>query len=450
MFRRSSPRQIRAFEGIPGSDMLGIGGNNIPGRTGSKQGAVLVTHDRAMRHSGVWAATRLRADLVSTFPVGVFRDNPLTKSGVPIETNKPPIIVMPGGTSMDFVDWMWASQHDLDTVGNSIGIITARNGISTQWYPEGLPSEIQLQDTRSCSVIVWKGETLYRIGGKTYAKRDIYHERQFPWPGTPVGLNPLLYAAMSVGEYLSLQQYGLDWFAGGGIPKAWMKNTVKRLDETARDNAKSWYREVVHNGDVMVTGNDWEYNMIQADQAGMEWLEGRRYGMSDIARFFGVPADLIDAAVSGQSITYANITQRNLEFLIMHLGPAVMRREKNLTNLLPQPRYVKLNTDALLRMDPQTRQDVLRSKLETWQLTLDEAREIEDNAPLTKSEMDRQQDVYGVPKMVTVRNAVAGGGGITTNPASTPAQPGQSGPAEIDKGTEPKQIEAAPATQGGN
>jgi HK97 family phage portal protein len=449
LFRNTAtarPLARREFTGIPGAGSIYTG--IMSGRTATKQGAAVVTEDRALTHSGVWAATRLRADLVSTFPVGVYKD----RKGLPEEMTTPPILVSPGGRGWDFTDWMWASQQDLDRSGNAIGLITARNGIQTPYYPDGLPLEIQLQDLRACSVVVWKGQVLYRINGKTYQPRDVYHERQYPWSGSPVGLSPHLFAAASIGEFLSLQQYGLDWFGGGGVPKAWMKNTVKRLQDNERTSAKQWYQDTIRNGEIMVTGNDWEYNMIQADQAGMEWLAGRQASMGDIARYFGVPTDLIDAAVSGQSITYANITQRNLQFLIMNLGPAVHRREKNLTNLLPQPRYVKLNTDALLRMDPQTRQEVLRSKLETWQLTNAEVREIEDLAPLTKKQMDEQADIYGVPKMVTVRAAVAGGGGITPNPASTPApaeQPGQVGAAKekpaIEQGNQPKQLPAAPA-----
>jgi hypothetical protein len=59
--------------------------------------------------------------------------------------------------------------------------------------------------------------------------------------------------------------------------------------------------------------------------------------------------------VAGGNITYANVTQRNLQFLIMHLQPAMGRREDALTTLTPRPQFVKLNTDVLLRMDPQTR-----------------------------------------------------------------------------------------------
>lgn len=384
----------REFTGPPADDYQNFAGVQIPNRSGGGlQGAVHVTEDKAMRHSGVWAALRLRADLVSTFPVGVFRDF----DGLCLEMPKPPIMVDPGGIEWDFVDWMWASQRDLDLAGNVVGIIRARNGISTPYYPDGLPALIELQDTRICSVIKHKGQTLYRIGAKTYQPGEIYHEKQYPISGAPVGASPLIYAAASVGEYLSLQQYGLDWFAGGGVPKAWMKNTVKRLQDKEREGAKSWYEDTIRNGDLMVTGNDWEYNMIQAEQAGMEWLEGRRSGLLDISRFFGVPADLIDAAISGQSITYANMTQRNLQFLIMNLGPAVIRREKNLTKLLPQPRYVKLNTDALLRLDPLARQQMIRSRLETWQATNSEARELEDLPPLNAAQLMEMQTIYGRP-----------------------------------------------------
>jgi HK97 family phage portal protein len=448
MYRRATATAVkREFQGIPGPN----GGSTLtlPGRNFGQYGAVHVNEDIAMAHSGVWASTRLRADLMSTFPVSTFRDF----QGMPTDAGIPPIIEQPGGPGWDFVDWMWASQHDLDYVGNTIGLIKARNGISTKYYPDGLPAVIELADSRACSVVKWKGQILYRINGTTYKAKDVYHERQFPWSGTPVGLSPLMYAAASVGEYISLQKYSNDWFAGGGVPKAWMKNTIKRLGDEERDFAKQWYRDTVRNGDLMVTGNDWEYNMIQAEQAGMEWLEGRRFGLGEVARFFGVPSDLIDAAVSGQAITYANISQRNLEFLIMHLGPAVKRREKNLSQLLPQPRYVKLNTDALLRLDPQTRQMVLRSKLETWQLTNDEAREIEDLKPLTDKEIERMTEIYGKPK--------AGGAGPPTpgeadaDPAlapgaapagpAAPAKPGAPAPGKAPAPVKPPAKQPVPA-----
>lgn len=433
MFRRAYATQRREFTGLAG--FANSAGALIPGRSSvGRHGAVLVNEDRGLRHSGVWAATRIRADLVSTFPLHIQRDMGDRSLDMPIS----PIFINPGGHGWTLKQWMWASQHDLDYVGNAVGLITARNGVKTPFYPEGLPAEIQLQDTRVCSLIRHKGVMTWRIDGKMYDPKDVYHERQYPWSGTPIGLSPLVYAAASIGEYLSLQQYANNWFGNGGVPKAWMKNTVKRLGDTERDAAKQWYHDTIQNGDLMVTGNDWEYNMIQAEQAGMEWLEGRRFGLGDIARFFGVPSDLIDAAVSGQSITYANISQRNLEFLIFHLGPAVIRREEMLTNLLPQPRYVKLNTDGLLRLDPQTRQMLLASQLSTWQITNDEARDLDNKPPLTDAEIERMTEIYGKPKVggsgpptpgeAAAAPALAPGGGGDAAPA--PAGPSNGAPVQ--------------------
>jgi HK97 family phage portal protein len=409
--RSPRPRTGRAFTGIEGASIAGV---TIPPRSGvGRHGTVNVTEGKAMTHSAVWSCLRIRADLISTFPADVLRDF----EGIPIEMAKPPIMVDPGGLSWDFVDWMWASQRDLDMTGNAIGLIRERNGYRTRYYPEGLPSLIELQDPRDCAVIMYKGKLQYRIGGKIYEPAEVYHERQYPMSGSPVGMSPLIHAAATIGEQLSLQQYGLDWFAGGGVPKAWMQNTAKRLGDEERDAAKQWWNDTVRNGDLMVTGKDWEYNMIQAETAGMEWLEGRRFGVAEICRFFGVPPEMVHGAVSGQSITYANVTQANLQFLIMHLGPAVQRREKTLTKLLPEARYVKLNTDALLRMDPVSREQMIRSRLETWTITNSEARALENQAPLSPADMTEMQEIYGKPK-------ISGGGGAA--PASE-GDPGQGG-----------------------
>jgi hypothetical protein len=419
------PRKTRDFTGVPGSwDTLA--GVRIPGRAGvGHHGAVQVNEDRAMTHSAYWACLRVRADLISTFPVDVYRDF----EGIAVAMPKPPIMVDPGGIKWDYTDWMWASNRDLDSTGNTIGLIRERNGIKTRYYPEGLPSLIELQDTRSCGIVSYKGETMYRIDGKLYAAGQVFHERQYPLSGSPVGLSPIIMAAAAIGEYLSLQQYGLDWFAGGGVPKAWMRNLRKNLQDEERDAAKGWFADTIRNGDLMVTGKDWEYNMIQAEQAGMEWLEGRRFGVGEICRFLSVPPEMIHGAVSGQSITYANVTQANLQFLIMNLGPAVIRREKNLTKLLPEPRYVKMNTDALLRMDPKARQDVLRSRLETWQITHSEARALDNLEPFAAADITEMQKIYGTPKSVSGDTAVAGGNFAGQGSPAGPAAPAAPEPA---------------------
>jgi hypothetical protein len=52
-----------------------------------------VTNDTALRNAAVWACLRLRADLVSSFPIDVYR----YVNGIQVEVPKPPVLVTPGG-----------------------------------------------------------------------------------------------------------------------------------------------------------------------------------------------------------------------------------------------------------------------------------------------------------------------------------------------------------------
>jgi HK97 family phage portal protein len=416
------PRQRRDFFGITGAQDL------VPLRFGGgtrKVGNQVITDDRAMRHSVVWACLKLRAGLLSSFPVDQYRD----VLGVQTEwPYKPTILTDPGGTKVSMSKFMSMTQIDRDRSGNAVGLIVERSAMKSRYYPEGLPARIELKPAAACSYIERKDRPdVWRIDGKFYDPRDVYHETSNQIAGLKVGLPTIVYAALAIGEGMSMQQHGLDWFGSGGIPKARMRNIAKRLNPSEIATAKQWYADTINNGDVLVTGNDWEYDFIQSQTAGMEFIEGRKMSDTAICRFFDTPADLVDVqASSGGSITYANITQRNTQFLIYHMGPTVTDREEDLTRLLPQPRYVKLNTDALLRMDPETRQVVMRSRIEGRQLTNAEARGLDNMKPLTSKDKDEFIEIYGVPKprsqpLVNIEDASKPPASPKPGPAPEPA-----------------------------
>lgn len=349
----------------------------IPQRgTYQRQGLVPVTNDSALRVSAVWACLRLRANLVSTMPVDTYR-----KVGdIQVEIPKPPVLVNPGGDYCDIQEWLYNTQVDLDRSGNAFGLISERSGT-------GLPARIDLQPIQECAVIMRQGVLKYRFGGKEYDPFDVWHEKQYTISGVPFGLSPIAYAAWTIGEYLSIQDFALNWFGSGGMPKAHLKNMAKTVEETDAISIKEKFRTSVDNGDIWVTGQDWEYHPLQANAVGDSWIQAKSYGIADIARFFDCPGDLIDAAVQSGNITYANITQRNLQFLIMHLGPCLIRRETALSRMLPKPRYVKFNTDALLRMDSTARSTMMKTQIDARTLTPNEARLIDDREPLTPEQV---------------------------------------------------------------
>lgn len=383
--RRASPGQT--------ADQL------IPPRPAQASGAAVVTNETALRHSAVWACLRLRANLISTMPVDLYRK----VEGIQVEVPKPPVLVTPGGEKVKMPEWLYSSQFDLDRAGNAVGLITAKDGL-------GFPARIELVPIGDVAVRMRKGVLKYLIAGVEYDPSEVWHEKQYTVAGLPLGLSPVAYAAWSISEYLSIQQFALDWFSGGAIPSAHLRNTAKTLNQDQADGAKQRFKAAVQNRDLFVTGNDWEYKMIQAEQAGSDWIQAKQFGIGDIARFFDCPSDLIDAAVSGSSVTYANMTQRNLQFLVMSLGPVVKRREDALSDLTSKPRFVKLNSNALLRMDPQTQAAVLKTQIDARVLAPSEARAIYDRPPLTNAQMAEFDRLFGKGAQAQPTTATPQGG----------------------------------------
>ncbi|MFI7707614.1 phage portal protein [Nonomuraea sp. NPDC049480] len=359
------------------------------------KGGVLVTNETALRQSAVWACLRLRADLVSTMPVDVYR----RVSGVQVEVPKPPVLVNPGGQQVGIKEWLYSTQVDLDRGGNCFGLITERAGVAGP-DGRGLPARIDLLALSDVTVRGKGAEiTKFLVAGAEYDPWEIWHEKQFTVAGLPLGLSPVAYAAWTIEESLNAQEFARDWFAGGAIPIAELKNNAKKINKDEAKIAKEHFKAAVANGDLFVHGMDWEYKPIQTVAQQSAFIEARQFGLTDIARFFGCPSDLIDAAVSTGHITYATITERNLQFLIMNLGPAVSRREDALTrNLVPGPRYVKLNRDALLAMDPEARARTIAARIDSRTLTPSEARALEDLPPYTEVQLAEFDRLFGSPR----------------------------------------------------
>src|SRR6202012_192284 len=104
--RRSGGQQKRAldFWGLSPTDM-------VMQRTAARSGGSVATPQGAMEISAVWAAIRLRADLISTLPIETYR----TVDNMRVDTGATPFIDSPA-----FMEFLYSSQVELDRSGNAI------------------------------------------------------------------------------------------------------------------------------------------------------------------------------------------------------------------------------------------------------------------------------------------------------------------------------------------
>jgi hypothetical protein len=106
-----------------------------------------------------------------------------------------------------------------------------------------------------------------------------------------------------------------------------------------------------------------------------------------------------DSGTAKSSITYANVTQRNLQLLTLNIGPGLTRREATFSDrLVAAPRFVKFNTDALLRMDAAAKAELLGQNVDKRLRTPDEARALLDLPPLTEDDYAQFDRLFGSTK----------------------------------------------------
>lgn len=346
-----------------------------------RSSGVVITQETALKNSVWWAGLNLKANLVSTFPVDVVRD---TGEGITTSVKNPGPLVSTPWPNVDITEFIYSTAMDKYRYGNAIGIIRERNSL-------GKPTAVELQMMNNCSAIM-DGPAIvqWRCGREYYSPKDIWHEKQFTLPGLALGLSPMAYAAsgaMSITELA--QQFAIDWFGNGAVPRGSLKNKNKaKLEPKLVQDAKTSFKNATRGGDIFVHGSEWEWVPAQTSAATAGFLAQKASSERDVARYAGVPAGMIDVEVASGNITYANVTQFNLRLLVNHLRPDVVRLQNYWsTNALPKPWKLRLNTDALLQMDPSAKADVLVKLANAKLRTPDEIRALDNLPPYTPDQV---------------------------------------------------------------
>jgi HK97 family phage portal protein len=371
LFFRGAPTGQQRADNLPLFLDAATGGRR--GLTGRSHRHVSWRH--AMSIPAVWAAVRLRANVISSLPVGVYRD----RGGVPERvtgTSVPTVLGQPSAT-FDMVSWLHASQMSLDLRGNAYGRIVARDEGRT-W----LPTQIELVHPDDVHVRLDRdGQVEYKFAGKVVPTLDVWHERQNEEPGAIVGASPITAAARALGISLSAEDYGGGFYDEALTPSGLLSSDAP-IDETQAKIVKARVQATQQGREPLVLGGNWSYKPLSITPADAAYLEVLARGDVDVARLFDVPGELIEANTSGSSVTYANREQRVQDLLAFRLGPAIARRERALTRLTVRGQYVKLNTAALLRGDLPTRYASYKTGLDAGFLDDDEVRALEDREPL--------------------------------------------------------------------
>jgi HK97 family phage portal protein len=222
----------------------------------------------------------------------------------------------------------------------------------------------------------------------------------YRFPGSPLGMSPLQYAAKVTRIGLNAQQFGNQYFEDGGHPTGVLTNdTVKLVSQDDARTLKQRFMEALRGSrEPVVMGGGWKYTKVQINPDESMFLETQKLSDTQVCRYMGrVPPELIGAASEGSAITYANVEQRAMHFLTFTMFRWIKRWEMWLGACLPDGIYVKIDTDALDRVDFLTKWTGMHMAIGSRVMTQGEGRVMMDlsnkrvvtMAPEIEAELDK-------------------------------------------------------------
>jgi HK97 family phage portal protein len=327
----------------------------------------------ASRQSVVWACARLNADLMSSFPLHVYRKR---TDGARIEAPTPQWLDTPS-PGVDITEWLDALSMSLDYSGNAYGLVTPG---TDGWPVANLLLDPDKVTVKRNSV----GVIEYRYDRELLPDGLVMHVKGPCFAGALRGLNPIEYAALAVGTSLAGREYVSQFFSEGAHPTIEVIANQELTSAQAGEIKGNVMSVLSGSREPWVHGSGLETKTWQLSPVAAGFLESMQASDLDICRFMGLrQPEMVGVTMPANgALTYANIEQRGIALQQYSLGWRVRRIERALLRLTPGGQYVKLNMDALQRPDASTRASIADKRIRNGTWSRDDYRRIEDDAPI--------------------------------------------------------------------
>lgn len=232
------------------------------------------------------------------------------------------------------------------------------------------------------------GSKWYQVDGNAenpLTDTEILHIPGFGYDGV-VGCSPIRAARQGIGLALAAEEYGARLFGSGSLASGILQ-TEQRLPDGHADKLKAaWKAKVAgldkaHEIAVLDMGMKFQQLTIAPEDA--QFIESRRFQISEIARMFGVPPHML-MDTTGSTSWGSGIEQQTIGFTVFTLRPSWLTRfEQRITTLSrPANEYARYSLEGLLRGDSQQRSEFYRKLWEIGVLSTNDIRRLEDLPPV--------------------------------------------------------------------
>ena len=267
----------------------------------------------------------------------------------------------------------------------------------TSRYMTGYPATFTVLDPRSVQVDNVGGARRWSSNGVPLASDDVVQVQRNP-NGHLRGSGSLEAYGASLASASFAEAYAADVYRSTGATRVALRSTQRRLsEEQALEIQAQWVNAATRRlGAPAVLPPDLELlQPLAISPKDLMLLEARDWDARQIAAAFGVPAMLLNIAITG-GLVYQNPVQLFELWWRSELMPAAVKLQEALSRWLPRGHWVEFDPSATLKPDLGAMVTIFSRALADGAVTVDEYRAaVFDLPPL--SEGDQAEELQAEP-----------------------------------------------------
>jgi len=348
---------------------------------GMSSSGKVVTADKAIHLSAVWACVRLLSESVSTLPLKIY-ERQADGSRKPA-INHPVYQVLCRRPNME----MTPSRFMLMLVASIC--LRGNAFIEKKMIGSKLVSLVPLLPQNMVVKRLENGrlEYTYTENGqkRVIPERNLMHIRGFGLDGV-CGMMPMREGRDVIGAAMAVEESAAKIFENG-LQSSGFLSAEQALDAEQRERLRGYMQAFTGSknaGKIMVLEGGLKYQNVTMNPEAAQMLESRAFSIEEICRWFRVPAFMVGHA-NKQSSWASSVEGMNLQFLTNTLRPLLVNIEQEISRCLldgDDDLFAEFSVEGLLRADSAGRSAYYTTALQNGWMSRNDVRRLENMPPI--------------------------------------------------------------------
>ncbi|EDU1088604.1 phage portal protein [Salmonella enterica] len=348
---------------------------------GTSSSGKVVTADKAIQLSAVWACVRLLSESISTLPLKIYVRQPDGSRKAATDHPAYSILCRRPNSEMTPSRFMLMVVASICLRGNAF--------IEKKFIANRLVSLVPLLPQNMVVKRLTTGALEYKYtengNERVIPVKNIMHIRGFGLDGV-CGMMPMKTGRDVIGSAMAIEESAAKIFEHG-LQSSGFLSAESALNDEQRERLRSYMAAFTGSknaGKIMVLEGGLKYQGVTMNPEDAQMLESRSFSIEEICRWFRVPPYMVGHTTK-QSSWASSLEGMNLLFLTHTLRPLLVNIEQEIGRCLldsDDEVFAEFSVEGLLRADSAGRAAYYTSALQNGWMSRNDVRRLENMPPI--------------------------------------------------------------------